>query len=237
MRALPRTGNLPLVATLPETDAAALLGDADRVRVRKGEILHEEGDAPLYLHILVRGTAELVTRSVGTDCGVMLLLPGDCFSLGAVLAGEPYLTSARALGPCDIVRLPAKSVRAAAASSSVVAARLLETLAGQWRTAVRHIIDLQCRSAPQRLAALLLRLVQATPPGMATHLPVPKMRLAARLGIAPETLSRCLQQLGDEGLLVRGREVIVTDLARIRAFCGHAPLLDGLELELGVRAL
>jgi len=214
-----------------------LLAQARRLRVRKGELLHREGGRPEHLHILLRGTAELVKLDTQSDCGVMLLLPGDCFSLGAVLADEPYLTSARALGVCDLLCLDAASVRAVSASRPPVAWRLMQTLSGQWRTAVRHILDLQCRTAPQRLAAFLLRLVDATPPGCATHLPVPKMRLAARLGIAPETLSRCLLQLADEGLVVRGRQVIVTDRARIAAYCDHAPLLDALEIELGVHAL
>jgi CRP/FNR family transcriptional regulator, transcriptional activator FtrB len=232
-----RTAMLPLFVGLPDEDVAPLLDGARRVRARKGDLLHREGERPADLHLLLRGSAELVKLDGQSDCGVMLLLPGDCFSLGAVLADEPYLTSARALGTCDILCVNAEEVRRTAASRPSLASRLLQALAGQWRTAVRHIIELQCRSAPQRLAAFLLRLVDATPAGMPTHLPVPKTRLAARLGIAPETLSRCLQQLSDEGLVVRGREVIVTDRARIAGFCGHAPLLDSLELDLGVRAL
>jgi CRP-like cAMP-binding protein len=228
---------LPLLDGLPGEDVGPLIDGARRVRARKGEVLHREGERPVDLHMLLRGSAELVTLQGRGDCGVMLLLPGDCFSLGAVLADEPYLTSARALGTCNILCLNAEAVRTAAVTKPELAARLLQTLAGQWRTAVRHVIELQCRSAPQRLAAFLLRLVDATPAGTPTHLPVPKTRLAARLGIAPETLSRCLQQLCEDGLILRGREVIVTDRGRIAAFCGHAPLLDSLELELGVRAL
>lgn len=214
-----------------------LLDGARRLRFKKGDLLHREGEHAEQLHILLRGSVELITLDVPGGCGVMLLLPGDCVSLGAVLAGERYLTSARAVSVCDVLVLDGAAVRAAATQRAAIASRLLQTVAGQWRTAVRHIIDLQCRSAPKRLAAFLLRLADVTPTGCATYLPVPKMRLAARLGIAPETLSRCLQQLSEEGLVVRGRQVIVTDRARITAFCGHAPLLDTLETNLGVQAL
>jgi CRP/FNR family transcriptional activator FtrB len=114
---------------------------------------------------------------------------------------------------------------------------LARLLAGHWRIALRIILDLKCRSPSQRLAAFLLRLHDACPPGAAAQIPIAKRQLAARIGMQPETLSRTLQVLGENGLRVRGRQIIVADRAKVEAFCGPDPYPATREDELGVHAL
>jgi CRP-like cAMP-binding protein len=214
-----------------------LLEHAARNRVREGELIHDEGERPSDLHLLLRGGVELTKLNEHDGCGLMLLTAGDLFSLAAVMADESYLTSARALGAATIVALPAAQVRKTARECPELGTRIITLLAGQWRMAVRHILDLKCRTAPQRLAALLIRLVDMQQTGRIALLPVPKRRLAARLGMAPATLSRAIQLISEEGLIVRGRQLIVRDRERIERFCERSPHLDVTEVELGVRAL
>ena len=63
-----------------------------------------------------------------------------------------------------------------------------------------------------------------------------KRNLAARIGMTPETLSRTLQTLADNGLVVRGRQIIVRDRARIESFCGadvgSPPLDESLQVHI-----
>ena len=103
--------------------------------------------------------------------------------------------------------------------------------------ALRIILDLKCRSASERLAAFLLRLHDARPPGTNAQIPFAKRQLAARVGMQPESLSRTLQVLAGHGLHVRGREIMVTDRAKIEAFCGPDPYPPRSEDEFGVHAL
>jgi hypothetical protein len=53
----------------------------------------------------------------------------------------------------------------------------------------------------------------------------------------PETLSRTLQTLADNGLYLRGRQIIVRDREAIEAFCGPDPYPSSDEHQLGVHAL
>jgi hypothetical protein len=53
----------------------------------------------------------------------------------------------------------------------------------------------------------------------------------------PETLSRALQTLAANGLLLRGRQIIVNDRAKAEAFCGPDPYPPGNEGQLGVHTL
>lgn len=102
--------------------------------------------------------------------------------------------------------------------------------------AVRQILDLKCRSAPQRLASFLLRLADESPVSGSAKLPFSKGALAARIGVSRETLSRAAQMIADEGLLLRGRQIVIRDRARVERFCGN-PYPGSNERALEVHVL
>lgn len=227
---------LPLFAGLPERHLDRLLAASALGDYSPGTILLEEGSVPAFLHVLVSGVVELFVADGRREYGLMLLAPGDIFMPAAALFDEPYLNSARTLAASAVLLLPADAARREFASSHRFAMNVSRALAGQFRMAARHIIDLKCRSAPQRLADFLLRIVdQAGEAGIAA-LPVSKRHLAQRVGMTPETLSRTLQILADNGLLVRGTRIVLRDRARIEAFCGPSPYAEPAEHGLDVSA-
>ncbi len=226
-----------LFAALDGEDLARLLKNADIRSYKAGTVLFEEGAEADRLHVLLRGMVELYTSAGLRECGILLLSAGDMFMPAASLFQEPYLNSARVVTRARIVELDSAIVRSEAIRSPELALRLSRALAGQFRMAVRHIIDLKCRSAPQRLAAFLLRLVDESRLAASAELLAPKKSLAARLGMTAETLSRTLQILAEEGLVVRGSRVEVRDRQRIEAFIGPRPYPKDAEAGLDVFAI
>ena len=81
---------------------------------------------------------------------------GTWYFHGRASRPEPCLTSATALTRARLVMLDGRALQTAAAQHPEVGAALARVMGGQWRMAVRHIIDLKCRSAPERLIAFLL---------------------------------------------------------------------------------
>ena len=229
--------SLPLLRSLGDERLEHVLSFSSVERYPSGTVLFREGSLPDHLHVLLSGTVELYTSHASRDCGILLMSAGDLFMPAAALFNEPYLNSARALTTSRILLLNAKVAREEFSRSAELAMQISRVLAGQFRMAVRHVIDLKCRNAPQRLAAFLLRLVdESNVPGSA-ELPIPKRSLASRVGMTAETLSRTLQTLADNGLVVRGNRVLLRDRSRIEAFCGPPPYADVAEEELGVHAL
>lgn len=228
---------IPLFRGLGDRCLDALLGDAVQLRCPRGTVLFREGDTADHLHILLSGRVELFTIHQDREFGILILGPDDVFVPAAAVFDEPYLTSARALVSCRILQIPAPVVRHEFQRTSDFALAVGRALAGQFRMAVRHVIDLKCRTAAQRLAAFLLCVVDRAPNGCVADLPAPKRHLAARVGMTAETLSRTLQTLADHGLLVRGSKIIVQDRQRIDDFCGPAPYPDHAETRLDVFAL
>jgi len=201
-----------------------------------GELICSAGDRLKDLHLLEKGIVELGHREDDRDCTVLLLSAGDLVFPVAGLFEEPCLTFVRALTRVRTVAIAIEAVRAEAKINSSLAMDLSKAIGGQWRMAVRHILDLQCRSAPQRLANFLLRLVDESPGGISAELPFAKGALAARLGVSRETLSRAIQKIADEGLLLRGRQILVRDRSKIERFRAPRPYPGDDERSLEVHA-
>ncbi|HET7606657.1 MAG TPA: helix-turn-helix domain-containing protein [Sphingomicrobium sp.] len=199
--------------------------------------LFRDGEIPGHLHVVLSGLVDLSCSYRGQECTALMMAAGDVFIPAAALYSEPYLISASALTASRILMIDADVVRREARSCTELALALARVLAGQWRVALKIILDLKLRSPSQRLAAFLLRLHDGAQSGSPAELPFSKRQLASRIGMQPETLSRTLQTLAANGLHLRGRQIIITNRAAAEEFCGPDPYPPASEYELGVHAL
>ena len=228
---------LRVFAGMTEEELERLLRRSSIHRCPAETILFEQDADPDFLHVLIGGVVELFQRGDKRECGLMLMTSGDVFMPAASLFEEPYLSAARTLAPSRLLLLEAEVAREEFRRCGRFTFNMSRIMAGHFRLATRQIIDLKSRSAPQRLADFLLRIADASGNGGVADLPVPKRHLAHRVGMTPETLSRNLQVLADNGLLVRGTKILVRDRERIAAFCGPSLYPDPTEESLAVNAL
>jgi CRP/FNR family transcriptional activator FtrB len=228
--------DLPVFKGLSREQLSRLLKFSTLQRYPAGTVLFHEGGQADKLHILISGTVEVYSNGSVREWGVMLMNAGDVFMPGSVLFNEPYTTSARTLGSCRMLLVDGERVRAEAATTAQFAIQLSRAMAGQYRAAIRQVVDLKSRNAAQRLGSFLLKVADnsASP---SPELPMRKRSLAARIGMTPETLSRTLQILADNGLVVRGRQIIVRDREKIEQFCGPEPYRPECEDRLEVHVL
>ena len=229
--------DLPLLGSLPKPVRERLL-EASRVeRLPARHELFTKGETPSDLHVVLAGIIDLSCSYKNSEYTALMMAAGDIFMPAAALYEEPYLISAYSLTPSRILMIDAEVVRHEAKSSTELALGLARVMAGQWRVALKIILDLKCRSPSQRLAAFLLRLHDAAGTVPTAEIPFSKRQLASRIGMQPETLSRTLQTLAANGLYLRGREIIVTNRAAAEDFSGPDPYPPASEFELGVHAL
>ena len=214
---------LPVLCGLREDLRSRLLGACSGLQFRAGSTIVQENMRLPGLAIIHRGLVDLAHVRGEHECGVLLLSTKDVLLPSVALFDEPSLISARALTTTKLVLFELAVVQDVLAQSEVFACNIMKAMSGQWRMAVRNILDLNCRSAAQRLAAFLLRLADLQQDSGAPVLPIAKRHLAARLGMTAETLSRMLQVVAQNGLHLRGRTIIINDRRRIEAFCGPDP--------------
>lgn len=227
----------PVFEGLEDCDADRLLSSCSGLQYRAGSVIFRQGASFDGLSIVHRGLVDLAHIDGDHECGVLLLSSKDLLLPAAALYAEPSLVSARALTTTKLIRFDAEAVISVTRTSGALTSNLLKAMSGQWRMAVRNILDLNCRTAAQRVASFLLRLVDLQSETGAPILPIAKRHLAARLGMTAETLSRMLQVVADNGLHLRGRAIIVHDRARVEKFCGPDPYPGADERALNVFAL
>lgn len=222
---------------LDDSIADALLSSCTGFHYRPGSFIVRQGGRLSGLHVVHRGLVDLAHIEGDRECGVLLLSTKDLLLPASALFAERSIVSARALTTTKVIVFDAATVTSSMAVSRTLTNNLLKAMSGQWRMAVRNILDLNCRTAAQRLASFLLRLVDLQAESGVAILPIAKRHLAARLGMTAETLSRMLQVVADHGVHLRGRAIIVHDRARAEAFCGPDPYPSPDERALNVFAL
>lgn len=230
-------GEVRLLRSVPAAVRTRLL-EASRVeRFAPRSQIFAKGEPPKDLHIVLDGIVDLFCAYKGNEITAMMMAAGDVFMPAAALYAETYLISANALTASRILMIDSEAVRRETEGCTELAVSLAKVMAGQWRVALKIILDLKCRSPSQRLAAFLLRLHDSAEAGLPAEVPFSKRQLASRIGMQPETLSRTLQTLAANGLYLRGREIIVTNRTAAEEFCGPDPYPPASEYELGVHAL
>lgn len=229
--------DIPLLRGLGAAECRRLLDGAVPREYPHRTVLFHEGEQPDCLYVVLKGVVELYTEVAERIATAQFIFPPEAFLAAAALGDEPYLMSAATLGPASLLPLRADLLRAEAKRSPPFAHRLTLLLAGQYRTAMRHIIELKLRTGPQRVGAFLLRLIDLEGGDGHADLPVPKSALASKLGISPATASRAFNLLRHHGLTVRGSRIVIADRAALERFCGLDALLDGGDERLPVRSL
>jgi len=229
--------HLPIFSGLETELVQSLMTGSSTEHFRPGALVVRQGEFTPALHVILRGIVDLTHLSDKSECGVLLLSARDLLLPATTLFDEPALVSARALTNVKMLMLNGAAVEAALKRSSALTNSLMKAMSGQWRMAVRNILDLNCRSAAQRVGAFLLRIADLQSDTASPVLPIAKRHLAVRLGMTAETLSRMLQTVADHGLHLRGRTIVIRDRAAIEDFCGPDPYPVRDERLLDVFAL
>jgi CRP-like cAMP-binding protein len=131
-----------------------------------------------------------------------------------------FPVTAEALSNSVVYRIPNNTYRTMLRSNPDACMRLLSDVCRHLHQRVQEIERLTIQNARSRLASYLIDHVVETNDDEATvRLDLPKHIIASRLSITPETLSRLLRAMADDGILtVDDRLIFVHSLARLRPY-------------------
>lgn len=188
--------------------------------------LVREGDHSDFFHVVVSGSVELFSSWNGRETSMATVRPISSFILAATIKDAPYLMSGRTLEKSRIVLIPSQDVRSVFEVDAGFARAIVTELAQCYRSVVKSQKDIKLRTSLERLANYLLR-QQKTAGGAETfELNISKGRMASRLGMTPENLSRALKGLQPYGVSVNGASVTIADRADLEQFAKPSPLID-----------
>lgn len=195
-------------------------------RFPQGVELVREGDPADFLHVVVEGKVEVFSVYRDRETTVSVLGPGQCFIMAAVVLDRIYLKSARTLTQARILLLPADAVRQCFQSDGAFARCLASDLAEAYRMVVKELKNQKLRSGLERLANWLLSHQAEIGGATRFDLPFEKKVLAARLGMAPEVLSRALAALVPYKVKVSGATIELRDVQALQKLAKPTPTID-----------
>lgn len=195
-------------------------------RFPAGIELVREGDPADFLHVIVEGKVEVFSAYRDRETTVAVLGPGRCFILAAVIVDRVYLKSARSLTSAQILLLPADAVRRAFSEDAAFARCLAVDLAESYRMVVKELKNQKLRTGLERLANWLLAHQSEHGGATSFELPFEKKVLAARLGMAPEVLSRAFASLVPYKVRVNGAVIEIADIKALTKLAQPMPTID-----------
>lgn len=197
----------PLFGSLRPEQRERLEAIARRRRLGPDQMLFQEGEPCSGFFVLELGAIQLtrVSETPGAHPTLAIVLPVASFAEAAMFGGEDFPVSATAIKPSVVVHFPKAPFLAALREDPALALAVIHAQAVWLRKLTQKVEQL---TGSDSLGRLRRWLNEQLPLGRAFPLPMTKKALAAQLGMTPETLSRALRSLQDEGALeVQGREV------------------------------
>lgn len=192
---------------------------AIRRRLEVGGVLFHQGDTADRFYLLVDGHITL-TRVLpeGQEKLVEVISPGQSFGETLMFTGaHHYPVTASALKPSSIISIDAGHYRHLLEEQPKTCLELLGHLSMCLHQRLDEIDTLTLANASKRVARYLCQ--EQVARNGTIQLCVPKRMIASQLGIQPETFSRILHRLIDNGLIAMERRVIrVLDRPRLADF-------------------
>ena len=212
-----------LFSGLDPDDFQRLADGVGVVTLDKGAILFHRGDNAEFFYFIDSGLIELSLISPTGDKKTLEVIgPGRTFGEAvAFMRGHKYPVTAEALESTTLCKIPNDPYVALVRSDGDASMRLLADLSKHLHDRVREIEHLTIQNARTRLTSYLVDHISDEPvDDQATaRLDLPRHVIASRLSIQPETLSRLLRNLTDEGLVsVDDRVVFIHSLSRLRPY-------------------
>lgn len=211
-----------LFSALAQRDFDALARDTSLKRLEKGQVLFHRGDAANSFFFVDSGQIELsLLAPTGEKKILEVVGHGRTFAEAVAFMREVrYPVTAEALSDTSLCEIPNASYIGILCSNSDACLRLLSDVSRHLHARVRDIERLTIQNARSRLASYLLEhVVDADDDEATVRLDLPRHVIASRLSMQPETLSRLLRSLADQGIItIEDRIVFVHSLARLRPY-------------------
>lgn len=207
----------PLFANLPPDDLRRVEGIASLKHYARKESIFREGDRADGFFIVATGRIKVFKLSEdGKEQVLHLIGPGQSFAEATIFEGGAYPASAEALDDCELVYFPKRQFTDLLERNPRIALRMMASLS-RWLKRMTDLVEnISLRDVETRLVRFVSEEMKGRGipirNGAVYELDVTKNVLASRLGTVPETFSRTLKKLQEEGKIrVKGKQIRILD--------------------------
>ena len=182
------------------------------VRLNEGQLLFAQGEDVDYFYLVLSGRIKLFRVSVEGQEKIIEIVPqGGVFAEALMFMDQPnYPVSAAALLDTVVAGIDARDFKAMLWDSVDTCLLLLGDMSFRLRKLVHEIDTLTLHSGTCRVANYLLQ--HMPDDSECFELEIAKSVIAARLSVKPETFSRIVKNLREQGIIsIDGTRITVHD--------------------------
>lgn len=227
MRPVDQIAAVPLFEGLPERQLRELADIAVERQYGKGDILFHEGTGATGFYIVTSGRVKIYKLSIeGKEQILHIFGQGEFFGEVPVFAGGRYPAHAEALEASRFLFFGRDPFMDLVRKEPSLAINMLGILCQRLRRFTHLIEDLSLKEVPGRLAAYFLYLSTRQENSDSLFLDITKGQLASLLGTIPETLSRMLAKMSQQGFIrVEGKRIGIVDREALENLAAGEKLL------------
>lgn len=199
-----------------------LLKRTRRIELKIGDILFHQDDPAERFFYIEEGQIKLSRISMaGQEKVIEIMSSGQTFAEAVMFMQRvSFPVSAQALIDSVVYAVPNQSYRKILEHSTDNCFRLLGDLSMRLHDQLQELDQLAQQNASYRLVRYLLNQVPEDCGNcVELDLDIPKQVLASKLSIKPESFSRLLSSLSQQGIItVEKKHIIINDIQKLREF-------------------
>lgn len=186
-------------------------------------MIFHQGEVASSFFLVLDGWVKVYrTTPDGLEVVLHVLRRGEIIAESAIFGGGRYSTSAETVSAARLLRIDGDAFKAQICERPELALSMLASASHHLDRLTEQIEQIKVRSAPQRIAAFLIRLTPVREGPAELELPFEKALIANRLGMKPESFSRAIGKLKAQGIAVTRETVRIADVARLLAFVEYS---------------
>ncbi|MEI6126489.1 MAG: Crp/Fnr family transcriptional regulator [Pseudomonadota bacterium] len=193
---------IPLFEGLGPPYLKELAGIVLKKNFKRGETIFSEGDPGIGFYVITSGRIKVFKAAPdGKEQILHILDQGEPFGEVPVFTGQRFPANAEALSDTSTFYFPRDAFINQIKRDPSLALNMLSVLSLRLKRFTGLIENLSLKEVPGRLAAYLLYLSERDKDTNDLTLEISKTQLASILGTIPETLSRILARMTNEGII------------------------------------
>lgn len=145
----------------------------------------------------------------GKEKVIEIISQGQTFAEAVALLNKPYPVYASALEPTELIAIPSQVLRDQVLVNQELAFKMLASLSLRIHGFLNDIHTLSLATAQQKVAGYLLAFLEQSEDEQTIRLPATKAMIASRLGLQPETFSRVLSKMKEQGVIQEDKNQIL----------------------------
>ena len=210
----------PVWETLTLKERAELCRNARVIEYERNEVIFTDGEAPLYVYMVLAGKVRLHKEGVGQKQILDLLKPYDIVGHRAIFAAEPFSAECTAFEDCSVLAINKDYFQSLIESNIHLCHIFLHHLSKSLAIITNQTVNLTQKHIRGRLSESLLTLLKhygVDEDGATLSIYLSREDLANMSNMTTSNAIRTLSQFSQEGLIgVDGRKIRILDEPGLR---------------------